>query len=91
MEKYANSTASAATQGNGIVQLSHRLVDAVIRLNQMAEMIADVGTSVHGPRPEPVPPGGSVAQPRNDSLAARVEDVLEAVSRIERSVTGLTR
>jgi hypothetical protein len=91
MESYStrDGTASPVPQ-TGIQRLQEQLAAATGRVTAVAQQLAQIGLSIHGPRPEEAPSSGQI-KGSSDSLRSRVEVLHDEISYLEKMAAQLVR
>lgn len=76
---------------SGLVRIAEEISHATSRIHSMASRMTELGTAIHGPRPEPVSGGAGQQATAVDSLSSRVNSLLISLDHLESSYTSVVR
>lgn len=86
-----NQIYAEPTPDNGLLRLANQISEAGARVEVIAGNLNSVALGIHGPRPEPVnSPAGANAQ-AGDNLSSRVDALMHAIDRLQRSYESIVR
>lgn len=76
----------------GLARIADSVLEQAARIDQIAIMLQGVAHGIHGPRPEAVGnSSGEIKGAPTDSLSSRVNQLNEAVDRLQRAYESVIR